>query len=324
MVNIKKQLVSTSIANQRSYGKGNRKKYIVVHQTGNTTRGAGAQAHANLQSRLNPRQASWHFSVDDKEIIQSFEEDYHCWHAGVGPALGNYDTLGIEACINIDSDYIKTLLLTAKLVAYLMKKYDIPLENVTQHNKWDGKNCPAQIRAGKDGVNWNRFLNMVKEVTPGATKPVEDKKEVEVVVSTDKLFRVQIGAFANQDNAKRLAEELKAKGYPVFLPDAAMVAPATDIKKAPAKSIETLAREVLAGEHGNGQERRTSLGGQFEAVQNRVDEIVAASKRKSNEEIARDILYTKHKWGNGKTRETRLRAEGYDPRAIQAIINRLA
>lgn len=36
-------------------------------------------------------------------------------------------------------------------------------------------------------------------------------------LAPDKLYRVQVGAFASQDNAKRLAEELKAKGYQAIL-----------------------------------------------------------------------------------------------------------
>ncbi|UYL94093.1 N-acetylmuramoyl-L-alanine amidase [Geobacillus phage vB_GthS_PK5.1] len=35
--------------------------------------------------------------------------------------------------------------------------------------------------------------------------------------STGKLYRVQVGAFANRENAERLAEELKKKGYPVII-----------------------------------------------------------------------------------------------------------
>ncbi|UYL93943.1 N-acetylmuramoyl-L-alanine amidase [Geobacillus phage vB_GthS_PK3.5] len=35
--------------------------------------------------------------------------------------------------------------------------------------------------------------------------------------STGKLYRVQVGAFANRENAERLAEELKKKGYPVVI-----------------------------------------------------------------------------------------------------------
>lgn len=209
MVDIKKQLVTESVANKRSYGKGNKKRYIVVHQTGNTTRGANAQAHANLQSRLNTRNASWHIQTDSNGAIQSFDYGYNCWHAGVGRAVGNLDSIGIEACINSDGDYLKTLEITAQVVKQLMDQFNIPIENVTQHNKWDGKNCPAQIRAGKDGITWAKFLAMVQK----------DNRKVEVTLSSNDLYRVQVGAFANKENAERLAKELKDKGYPVFIPN---------------------------------------------------------------------------------------------------------
>jgi len=39
-MNIKQQLVSDSLANKVSFGKGNPRKYITVHQTGNTAKGA--------------------------------------------------------------------------------------------------------------------------------------------------------------------------------------------------------------------------------------------------------------------------------------------
>ncbi|MED4916701.1 N-acetylmuramoyl-L-alanine amidase [Geobacillus thermodenitrificans] len=35
--------------------------------------------------------------------------------------------------------------------------------------------------------------------------------------STGKLYRVQVGAFANRENAERLVEELKKKGYPAII-----------------------------------------------------------------------------------------------------------
>lgn len=48
----------------------------------------------------------------------------------------------------------------------------------------------------------------------------------------------------------------------------------------------------------------------------------AAPTKKSNEEIAREVIAGK--WGNGADRKNRLTAEGYDYNAIQAIVNELA
>ena len=45
------------------------------------------------------------------------------------------------------------------------------------------------------------------------------------------------------------------------------------------------------------------------------------SSRKSNEEIAREVIAGK--WGNGYERKTRLKKAGYDYTAIQSIVNRL-
>src|SRR5690606_18434244 len=161
MVNIKQMIVPDNLAKKVTYGGTNQKKYITVHQTGNTSKGANAQAHAKLQSNGNSRSASWHYQVDDKEIIQSFYDDAQCWHAGDGRGEGNLNSIGIELCINSDGDYKKTLENGAELVRYLMDKYNIPINNVKQHNHWSGKNCPAQIRAGKEGISWSDFLGMV-------------------------------------------------------------------------------------------------------------------------------------------------------------------
>ena len=179
-ITIKRQIVSDPIARQRTYGNGNQKRTITVHQTGNTSRGANAQAHANIQSRLNPRQASWHYSVDDKEIIQSFEDSAQCWHASDGRGPGNLHSVSIEICINSDGDYVKAVENGAKLVKHLIEKYGLSIGDVKQHYDWSRKNCPEQIRAGKDGINWTDFLAMVegsgKKVASVTVKPSAPKK----------------------------------------------------------------------------------------------------------------------------------------------------
>src|SRR5690625_653945 len=180
---IKRQIVSQSIVSQRSYGGGNPKRYITVHQTGNTSRGANAQMHANLQSRLNPRQASWHYQVDDKEVIQSFEDDIRCWHASDGRGKGNTESIAIEMCINADGDYKKTLENGAKLVKHLMDKYGISISNVKQHADWSTKNCPAQLRAGKAGITWNDFLDMIES----KSEKLSNEDGVYIVKSGDTL-----------------------------------------------------------------------------------------------------------------------------------------
>src|SRR5699024_6054346 len=118
---IKQQLVSNDIARRVTYGGGNPKKYIVIHETANTNKGANAQAHANLQSNGNSRQASWHYQVDDKQVIQSFADNTKCWHAG--SKKYNEQSVGIEICVNSDGDFKKEVDNAIELTKLLMTKY---------------------------------------------------------------------------------------------------------------------------------------------------------------------------------------------------------
>lgn len=167
------QLV-TSRAN--TSGGGNPCRYITVHETANRNPGADAQAHANLQSRGNVRSASWHYTVDDHSVFQSFPDDVQCWHAGDGGGAGNMQSIGIEICVNDDGDYAKAVANAAWLVGVLMARHGIPASNVVQHNRWSGKNCPTLLRSGERGIGWGDFIAMTGSVAPvsnptPATKP---------------------------------------------------------------------------------------------------------------------------------------------------------
>ena len=90
----------------------------------------------------------------------------------------------------------------------------------------------------------------------------------------------------------------------------------------PTKSIEDLAQEVINQQWGNGDERKqrlTSAGYDYNAVQNRVNELLGASSKKSNEEIANEVIAGK--WDVGQNRKEKLTAAGYDYNTIQAIVN---
>ena len=143
---IEKHLVPSNRVGKVSYKGKNSKKFIVVHETDNTNKGADADAHARLQYNGNSRKASWHYQVDDKRIIQSFEDDVQC--SGAGDKYYNQNVIQIEICVNSDGDYKKAVENAAWLVNYLMKKYNIPLNRVIQHNNASGKNCPRNLRSG--------------------------------------------------------------------------------------------------------------------------------------------------------------------------------
>lgn len=93
------------------------------------------------------------------------------------------------------------------------------------------------------------------------------------------------------------------------------------------KSVTTLAKEVLAGKWGNGDNRKTKLtkaGYDYNKVQTAVNKLVKASQLSSEKVInavAHEVIAGK--WGNGQERIDRLKAAGYDPDKIQDRVNAL-
>ncbi|MGE7092519.1 N-acetylmuramoyl-L-alanine amidase [Lysinibacillus sp. NPDC048646] len=197
MSTIRKKLLTDSQANKVTYGKGNAKKYIVVHETDNTRSGADADAHARLQYNGNSRSASWHYTVDDKEAVQSFEHTWKCWAAGSN--TGNNEGIQIEVCVNSDGNYQKAMQNAAELVAKVMKEEGIPISKVVQHNHFSGKNCPRNVRAGR--ISWNQFIAMVVACTGSVQqqKPIADNNK----------YRVMTGTYSTIQAAENVLDVLK-------------------------------------------------------------------------------------------------------------------
>lgn len=92
--------------------------------------------------------------------------------------------------------------------------------------------------------------------------------------------------------------------------------------KTAAKSTEALAKEVLFGLWGNGEDRKkrlTAAGYDYSLIQKKVNELANQTGKRSNAQIAREVI-AGH-WGNGTTRKTRLTQAGYDYGTIQKIVN---
>ncbi|QUG85102.1 S-layer homology domain-containing protein [Bacillus nitratireducens] len=160
---LKEMIVPTGNENIRP-GYAMKPKYITIHETDNYSIGANARNHAQyLYSQATgttDRSASWHFTVDDKEIYQHLPLNENGWHAGDGAeGTGNRESIAIEIAVNQDGDYNKAVENARKLAAYLMGELNIPLENVKKHQFWSGKNCPAIMIKNNA---WEPFLQGTK------------------------------------------------------------------------------------------------------------------------------------------------------------------
>lgn len=216
---IKRQLIKNT---PFKYGKNNKKLFVTVHDTGNREVGADAQAHANLQSNGNSRDASWHWQVDDKMAIQSFDHSFELWHAGDHSTggKGGRTSIAVEICVNSDGDYVKAVENAAKLVRHILKEENLTVNDVVQHNLWSGKNCPAQIRRGYKGITWEKFIDMVKGSDVSIQKPKPQKPTPKpqspskgYTGSSIVEYLKTIGVDSSQANRKKLAKEYGVSNY---------------------------------------------------------------------------------------------------------------
>ena len=156
-------------------------RYITIHETGNTSRGAGARTHGRYLQNNAPN-PSWHYSVDDTVIVQSLLHNQGGWHAGDGSGPGNTQSIGIEICVNSDSNFNTAKKNAAELTAKLLKDLGLNINAVKQHHDWSRKNCPARIRAEKDG--WKNFLSAVENNLKPAENPASTPTDLLSVIRT--------------------------------------------------------------------------------------------------------------------------------------------
>jgi N-acetylmuramoyl-L-alanine amidase len=160
-------------------------KYITIHNTANTSKGAGDEMHARyLNNGAGGRTVSWHFTVDDDSVTQHLPVNVNGWHAGDGlHGKGNRESIGIEICENSDGDFSKAVANAVELVQHLMKAHGISIMNVVPHKHWSGKNCPRKLLADWDGLV-ARFKN---EQSAPAVKAEKVERKPNPKVEASKL-----------------------------------------------------------------------------------------------------------------------------------------
>ncbi len=156
-------------------------RYITIHSTQNFSSGADVMRHAkalnNGKLRAYKRRGgnrigylTWHYTTDEAMTVQHLPTNEQGEHADFdGP--GNNYSVAIEMCEHRGNSRTATIERTAKLSAWLMHKYDIPLRKVVPHYHWrrkgltpEHKNCPHYLLDnGHPGAKWQWFLAKVNK-----------------------------------------------------------------------------------------------------------------------------------------------------------------
>lgn len=76
------------------------------------------------------------------------------------------------------------------------------------------------------------------------------------MVQSGGMYKVQVGAYSKKENADAMLKKLKAAGFDAFITTQG----GTSVSTSPAKkSVNEIAKEVLQGKWGNGQDRKNRL-----------------------------------------------------------------
>ncbi len=143
---------------------------IVVHDTGNTDKGADAERHYQYFNGGN-RDSSADVFVDDRQAIKVNDwNKYYTWHCGDGHGkygITNGNSVGVEMCINSDGDYDRAFKRTVEVVKELMQTLGVDADHVVRHYDASRKDCPMSM-SGNGWARWNEFKKRITE-TEGLT-----------------------------------------------------------------------------------------------------------------------------------------------------------
>lgn len=134
---------------------------IVVHNTAND---ASAKNEVAYMKRNN-NYTSFHYAVDDKQVVQGIPENRNAFHAGDGSGKGNLEGIAIEICYSKSggTKFTKAEENAVKLIADILKRYGWGIDKVTKHQDYSGKYCPHRTL----DLGWERFIKMIEtELNP--------------------------------------------------------------------------------------------------------------------------------------------------------------
>lgn len=176
-------------------------EFVVVHNTANDASARGEIAYMTRSDITT----SFHYAVDDAEVVQGIPLNRNAWHAGDGRnGTGNRKGIAIEICHSKSGGdrFMKAEQNGAWLVAQLLMQFGWGLAKVKKHQDFMNKYCPHRTL----DLGWSRFLKMIEGYM---TKPEVDAQVTYTVKAGDSL-----SAIAKQylGDANRFPEIVAANG----------------------------------------------------------------------------------------------------------------
>ena len=132
-------------------------QFYVVHNTYND-----APAKNEVSYMIgNNNKVSFHYAVDDVEVVQGLPENRSAFASGDGEkGQGNLYGIHVEICYSKSGGdrFIKAEQNAAKFIADGLKAHGWGIDKVKKHQDFANKYCPHRTL----DMGWQRFLNMVQ------------------------------------------------------------------------------------------------------------------------------------------------------------------
>ncbi|MBO5454677.1 MAG: N-acetylmuramoyl-L-alanine amidase [Clostridia bacterium] len=142
----------------------NKIRYIVIHDTGNKSKGADTKAHFNYFNSEYRGSSADCFVDDNGPLWVNDYTKFYTWHCGDGQGkfgITNKNSIGIELCVNEGSDRLKAMEFLVCEVVKTAERLNIPFENIVRHYDASRKVCPGSMSAN-DWEEWKLFKIEVK------------------------------------------------------------------------------------------------------------------------------------------------------------------
>jgi hypothetical protein len=302
-----------------------RKDKVTVHHNG------GRLSHEGVLNVWKTREASAHFDVDGfGNVAQYVEMNEYAW--ACGNTEGNQRSISIEMCnAGTDGNWPvseTTWRSAARLAGWIHAKvfgFRPSGDSIVPHHHWKSTTCAGPYM----DAHFGEFIQVAQQAfdffkgggsSPNPPPPASGGKSISQLA--DEVIAGKWGV-----NPQR-AISLRNSGYdPVAVQAEVNRRLGGGVQNRPQKSNEEIAAEVLAGNWGNGDDRRhrlESAGYNYQQIQDIVNGRIAggapAAHRMSIAEAAELVI--RGNFGNGAVRRQHLQQIGLNPDEVQAEVNR--
>jgi hypothetical protein len=223
----------------------------VQHETGNPAAGANAEMHYRFLMGLTTQNVSFHFVVDDGQIIQLIPCDEITWQAADGAGPGNYNGISCELCINSDGNKALSRRNAEWLAGGVLKADEGTIADVTRHYDYnqadpDRHYCPQLMM--QEGY-WPTFVANVGKVIAGKPATPEPTYATPVVLDLgtwDGKDRVLDDGTVMRACNRIVRARRKTKRYQLAADDAPVIGP--DLKEGDEAEIQYVFQAKAGGQ----------------------------------------------------------------------------